>query len=348
MDVVGRSREDSGRANDERKVDVKRVVVTTALQLSTSILTSLMDLVAKGVLHRDPRDMAVRHELDRMLGILVEQKRALERSAAARPPAADHLVVLVYPIRPSPPSTCSADTLSDLRTHIDIRAHGIRVVHTRSIRNSGVVVQLYARQDLDQFVNVFKAHPVVSQRYEVKIPFKLDPRVIVFEVDADETTLLKAIEDLVGGEDRRMQIVKKKRTARGHYHYVVSLDGDTFRRVMAEGHLPIDWALYNLTEYDMVKQCFRCGRFGHYLPLCRRERRCQRCGHPAHDGSPCDWPAHCINCHEKNLRDGSQSLPTNHVFGQRTCPVWQAEAQRFRECNIDYENTRKRLAEEEA
>lgn len=48
----------------------------------------------------------------------------------------------------------------------------------------------------------------------------------------------------------------------------------------------------------LVKQCYKCFRFGHIKTFCKSEERCIICGEKAH--KDCDKPIKCRNCKENH------------------------------------------------
>lgn len=270
----------------------------------------------------------------------------------------DDVVLLVYPSSPSGEN--SATTLSDVKGHVDLKKLAIRVAHTRPIRNGGIAIRFQSLKDLEKFEVEFRTN-LLSTRYNIRRPVKLDPRVIVFEVDPEcggEETVLQAIADQVRRDQDdhhpppRIQLRKKTQTQHSNHNYVVSVDGDSFRRLVGhdgKGKLHVDWKAYAVREYDTVKQCYRCGRFGHFNKYCQTEQAsCTWCADVRHDyeGRRCDRRAHCVNCAERNERessaDGRQQrgtrrppLPTNHSAHDRVCPIRQFQVALYRK-RIDY------------
>ena len=61
-------------------------------------------------------------------------------------------------------------------------------------------------------------------------------------------------------------------------------------------------------------RCFSCQEFGHSRKFCKKEPKCWKCGHEAHEGGECTSESLCcVNC------------KGDHFSSSKTCPVWILE-----------------------
>lgn len=181
---------------------------------------------------------------------------------------------------------------------------------------------------------------------EVKEPTTSKPRLKVVGFDSDyfndDTRLTNAIckqNDKLFDESAEIQIIDKKKMRGTELHTaVLTVDVNTFRRVLKAGRIFIGWNSCREKEHVEVMRCFKCNQFGHLAKECKEEDFvCPLCA-DKHSMNQCkvkEDEYKCVNCVRANT-ELNLDVNVKHCAFSLKCPVLNKQIEK-RKHNIRYD-----------
>ncbi|XP_026471370.1 uncharacterized protein LOC113375660 [Ctenocephalides felis] len=210
----------------------------------------------------------------------------------------------------------------------------IKVRGIRQLRNKGVVLEVETKRDIE----IIKRANLSAQKLVVEEPKKLQPQVIMYDVEEDcqeenflDCLILKNFEHLEEAEAdllrKECKVVTKFKTKFGKNNWVIQLPGKHASRLLNEGRVYMDWRTYRLSEYVKIPRCYKCHAYGHIARVCRIEKPvCENCGSSEHTTNDCskDQDAKCVNCVRNKRKE------TGHKVTWKLCPEYEKQLQIYK------------------
>lgn len=181
---------------------------------------------------------------------------------------------------------------------------------------------------------------------EVKEPATAKPRLKVVGFDSDyfddDTRLISAIRkqnDKLFDETSEIQIADKKKMRGKDLHTaVLTVDVNTFKRVLTAGKIFIGWNSCKIYEHIEVMRCFKCNQFGHLARECKEEEFvCPLCA-DKHSMNLCrvkEDGYKCANCIRANT-ELKLDVDYKHCAFSLKCPVLSKQIEK-RKRHIRYD-----------
>lgn len=232
-------------------------------------------------------------------------------------------VILAYPKEGGPAT--SAELEKVIKTNINPKEDGIRVIRMSSVRNGGFAVEVQASL----------GKVLMGKCSHVRNP-KKTPRIIIYDIPRDyDQEQLKVdiyqqnLKDL-GIEDEIFRDSFQLLFKTGPWndescHWVCSVKPPLFSTFVGNRRIYLGWLSYKLKEYIAVTRCYRCQKYGHLSKDCQAlEEVCGHCAGLGHDYSGCadrDKPAVCVNCQKGRMLH-------NHDINSTKCESYLAEKKR--------------------
>lgn len=229
-------------------------------------------------------------------------------------------------IKPKNTGQDSKKTLEVVQKHVSPSVLEVGISEVRPVKEGGVVIKCNSKEEINRVKTVVEKK--LGKNYKINTPDLKNPHIKIVDIDSEmkDEELLDNIKrqnlflnhNLVS---LNVRVIKKMRSK---WMAIVECDPESFKKIMKENGLYINWSRCRVYEYVSVLRCFKCGGFGHKVEQCINKSRCTHCAGPVseHDSDQkceCDSPR-CINCIDTNV-----ALKTNFDINHSTfavnCPV---------------------------
>lgn len=182
---------------------------------------------------------------------------------------------------------------------------GLGVTRVQFIRDGGVAIK-YSKNERENAEDVCSnIKESLGQSYEVKIPEKKNPRIILFNVQQrdleDEENFIErmVLQNTITTQisEREIKIVHNFKNRKGMINVILQMDTKSYECIEQKEMLHIGWRRYIFRDSLNVKQCFNCWKFGHLARNCKKETpTCQKCA-GEHKEKDCQSnQVCCANC----------------------------------------------------
>lgn len=206
------------------------------------------------------------------------------------------------------------------------------------LKSGAVLMTCKGKNELEKIRNETVAK--LGDRYDVKIPSLNGPKIKIVGLDEeyDGERLKFAIinqNKFVPRNASIKQIVCKKMKMR--WFSIIQCDAETFKSVIDNGALCVEFNACQVYEYVDVRRCFNCYGFFHNAKNCSKPVICLKCGRPGHNAGQCKADVDdriCPNCMEANEKLGLE-LSEKHSPFAIDCPVLRRHTENLRR-HIDY------------
>lgn len=204
------------------------------------------------------------------------------------------------------------------------------VISNTKLIKDGLLINCENKSSLSQLKTKLISN--LGNKYTIKEPAKLNPRIIIYGVDKDFELNNDFVEDMVkrnniscGLEDFKIVTKMEKR----HSANIVLQVSPFVRKAIMYQQTPsvyIGWCKCAVADYVVVSRCFTCCRYSHLKSKCTNSVTCPLCAGP-HEIKDCKSEnVECINCIEYNkLR--KTNLPTNHSVKDHCCSVYKMKVE---------------------
>lgn len=199
----------------------------------------------------------------------------------------------------------------------------VAIEQVRGIREGGVMIKCKTKMEHER---IKKAAEAKLDNYRVSVPELKNPCIKV--VDIEEKCDAQELLDWIRGQNSciihesmslKVRVIKKMKR---NNMAILECDPTTFRNIMREEHLYINWSRCRVFEYVSVNRCFKCGGFSHHADKCTRGEKCLKCSKTGHKSSDCEINEFtCINCSEANNGSGMDFDVSHSVFDFK-CPIY--------------------------
>lgn len=255
----------------------------------------------------------------------------------AAPPGARHEhIAFLTPTGTT--DTPARDVVRALKANIDPVAKDIRDVTLRYTRY-GVTVFTNTQQSLANMRTAIEQNAVTRAAMTVRVPERRNPHVRFSGVDPEvgPDEFLRLLNDHNPNLQLDLERSKIRVTFRergGTKAFVVEVDPDAFRRIMASPRLSVGWTIVRAYEDLHISTCTYCASYGHGRSSCPvatdpSKSVCMRCGAEGHLGAVCtvragDPSVCCAPCR----RAGWEA--SGHPAGHPECPLLLDKVARLR------------------
>jgi len=213
------------------------------------------------------------------------------------------------------------DIVTRLKGEMRPNRDGMTIQGMRHTIKDGVII---TATNKDAAVKVTEMVKKVFPNAEIKQPTGWTPRILIRDIpeqqnkDSLQNELNECNADLLQPGDL-VPMHTLGRPRQGKRSWVCQVKPVILCKLLEVGKLKLDWQIVPLKEFQDVKQCFKCQRYGHLAASCKNEEACGICAGP-HDTRKCTKVEQekCVNCGRKGGPDG-------HSATSRRCPVRQNE-----------------------
>ncbi|KFM71607.1 Hypothetical protein in type I retrotransposable element R1DM, partial [Stegodyphus mimosarum] len=260
------------------------------------------------------------------------KNRSRSKSGSKRPN--EEHILLVYP---KDKEVTSEEVKTNLVTNINPDTLQIGVKSLTKIRRGGVLIEMNKREEIQILEEAIKENQKLKKIMEPKRPIKLNPRVIIYNVDKDisgeglKDYLIKRNIELENADIE----VKFSMNAKYGTNWVISIDPNSYQKLMKTKKVNIQWSRKNIREYLKITQCINCLKFGHTKRTCNMEKCCSKCLNQGHIHSECKEKENkCVNCSHAN-EIHKLNLDTKHNSFDKGCACKERELENLKR-RIDY------------
>lgn len=171
-----------------------------------------------------------------------------------------------------------------------------------------------------------------GSEYEVIVPKKINPKVIIFNVSNDDlsdkeilpSNILKQ-NNIQQTQDSTFKLVRTINKNTG-VNIVMECDSETFKSIIDRKKLYIGWRRCGVLESFHVLRCYNCCRYGHIAKDCLSPTTSPKCSEN-HASKDCTVTTHkCINCERSNERYHTK-FSTDHYVFSNNCTVYKNKIQ---------------------
>ncbi|KAK9703899.1 hypothetical protein QE152_g29022 [Popillia japonica] len=222
-------------------------------------------------------------------------------------------------------SQSSKVTCKELKTMIDPVALSMSVNKLVEKDNGTVVNKCNPQDNIKSLETNLKSR--FGTEYTVGASEKLNPKVIIFSVNKEDTLDKEKLLDTIVKQNRinvTKNFVFKIIRAFGKKdtdNIIMGCDPNTFKALLEKKTLYIRWNRCRVVESFHLLRCYNCCTYGHRAKNCRSSISCPKCSgdHALKDCSSTEFK--CINCDRYNTKFKSTYLTSHNVF-DKSCPVY--------------------------
>lgn len=236
-------------------------------------------------------------------------------------------------IKPKDAKQQSEVTKRTLEEKVDPSCLGVGVSGIKLIRDGGVAIKCNETSTSDSIQavcnNVKKS---MGQEYEVNIPDRVNPKIIVFNVNKklieDEKNLLDKMimQNIIDTDNDKMviKVVHKYENKRGLVNIVLALDAQSYQCLKKKGAIHIGWKSFYYRDYINVIQCFNCWKYGHFAKNCKGEKPvCKKCAGDHKEKECRSGEVICANCKFAAEVLRIAKIDYNHRVDDRRCEAYK-------------------------
>lgn len=228
----------------------------------------------------------------------------------------------VLHIKSSLETSTSKDVLADIKKSINPARLNICIDNIRESKH-GVAVHCDSESSREALKS--KLTDIFGSKYEITIANKLNPRLLIKNVNLDDLIsheeIIESISTLNDLEDWTSEI--KIVTKLKHYqsmNLVIEVTPSLRKIIVQRGFLFIGWKKCPVSDHLQIRKCSNCCGLGHLNKECKLERICPKCAEK-HDEKSCKaTDFQCIRCVNYN-KNKKKKLPTSHAAYDKECPM---------------------------
>lgn len=124
-----------------------------------------------------------------------------------------------------------------------------------------------------------------------------------------------------------IKTLEHTRNGNTNYTLIIETDIDTYKKILTQEKLSVQWDRCRVFEHLYVSRCYKCLGFAHSSKVCTKKQACYKCG-GEHEKKDCTSKIiKCINCVNavKNL---NLDLDVAHEAYSSECIVWRRRLER--------------------
>ena len=207
-----------------------------------------------------------------------------------------------------------------IKTKINPCTINASIIGTKLIKN-GVLINCEDKESLDNLKKCISRE--TGTNYNITFPKKLNPRIIIYNVDPTDIEDSNFIENVIAANQLICQSDHLRHVTTMKFKDKVNVILETvpplFNTIINKGFLYIGWSKCHVKEHFSLIRCYKCCKFGHYKKDCRSETViCSQCS-GSHEKNSCPSKDQCCaNCKSINARYKS-NLNTAHSANSPQC-----------------------------
>lgn len=230
-------------------------------------------------------------------------------------------------IKPKNTGQDSKKTLETVQKYVSPTTLEVGITEIKAVKEGGVVIKCGTKEEINKVK--IAAEKKLGKNYKINAPDLKSPSIKIIDIDREMTSdeLLDTIkkQNLILNHNSVSLNLKALRKMKTKWMAIVECDPESFRRIMDQNGLFIDWSRCRVYEYVSIFRCFKCGGFGHKADHCSNDSRCLSCAKPVSEhenGEKCesDTPK-CINCIDANAALKTD-FNVNHSVYDVSCPIF--------------------------
>lgn len=258
----------------------------------------------------------------------VQQPVEEKKSFAAVTRAATNPAVI---IKPKSVQQNSKTTIEDIKSHIDYKH--IDVCDLRNVSGGGIAVTCASDASTLKIKSIIADK--FGDKYDVKLPEKLKPRIKIVNVmndvsDGEIVAELKRQNEWITDTDEIevKKIIERKKDKNGNVDIILEVNIECFDNMMTAGKVKLGWKMCNVVHHVHITCCYNCCGFSHISTGCKNNLACGKYG-LAHKTSHCKRKkVECVNC--KSISEKLKiKLDCDHYAFSHKCPTLLKKIDRF-------------------
>lgn len=224
----------------------------------------------------------------------------------------------------------SKKTKEAIQRNLRPAALEVGITELKSIKEGGVVIKCKNKEEQEKIKKA--AEKKLTKHYQIKAPELKNPCIKITDIEdkltADELiNCIKKQNIFLQETENNNLVIRAIKKMRTNYMAIIECDPISFKKILAEGCLCINWSRCRVFEYVSIFRCFKCAGFDHHADKCSSDPKCLNCGESNHATDKCEKEySKCVNCIESNTRL-NLSLDTSHNVYDKNCPVYLKKVQ---------------------
>lgn len=248
-------------------------------------------------------------------------------------------------VKPNDANQTSEKTKKNIEERINPCNLGMGVSKMKYIRDGGVAIKYNRgeKENVREVIHTIKES--MGGNYEVKIPEKRNPRIMVFGVSEAELTekddmINKIIvQNTINTEEniRNIELIHASKNQKGTNNIIIQLDSKSYECIRKKEKIHIGWRSHFYKDSLNVKQCYNCWRYGHIAKDCKKESpTCQKCS-GQHTDKECQTDEECcVNCkHAAEVLKIPNVNYKHKAYDRNNCETYKRVAEQVQE-KINY------------
>lgn len=249
-------------------------------------------------------------------------------------------------VKPKDSHQSSENTKKAIEEKIDpcSLGEGIGVSKLKYIREGGVAIKYNedGNKNVQKVCDNIKSS--LGQGYEVKVPEKKNPRIVIFNIHSkeleDEDGLINKLitQNTINTEPsiREIKIVHKYQSRKGMINVIFQVDKQSYECIRRKEKISIGWKACFYKDSLNVRQCFNCWKFGHIAKDCKNTKpTCQVCAGEHQEKDCRSRNVCCVNCKYALEVLKIPNLDCNHRAYDRKCETYKRVIEQLQE-RINY------------
>ncbi|CAH0555134.1 unnamed protein product [Brassicogethes aeneus] len=189
-------------------------------------------------------------------------------------------------IKPKGAQNCDV-TREEVRKNVLPAELKIGIQSIKDIKNGGVAIHCNKKSDANK---IKSAAEECLKDYEIKLPKLHNPTIKIIDIEDkfEDTELIEYLRKqnkILENSNLKIVVNKKMKTK---YMAIIECDNESYKKIMEDKVLYVNWASCRVFEYVKVFRCFKCGGFNHHGEKCTAEKRYLKCTSVDHETKDCD------------------------------------------------------------
>lgn len=231
----------------------------------------------------------------------------------------------------------SKKTKDAVLKNINPSALEVGITQLKDIKEGGVIIKCKNKEEQEKIKKA--AEKKLNKQYQIRTPELKNPCIKILDIEENigEEELINCIKrqnTFLNQEEiyLKVRVIKQMRKK---FMAILECDPLTFKNIINEKYLFINWDTCRVFEYVGIFRCFKCGGYNHNAENCNRKSRCLKCAEEGHETGDCESDSvKCLNCLEakSNLK---LDIDIHHSVYDSNCPVY------LRKINIQQQKIKK-------